>query len=184
MRSVVLFSGGLDSTAALVMAHEASDVVAVVHVQYGQPHGVAELAAARLIAPEVEVFYISTLPTSGDIFVGRNPVILSLAASIAISRDATQVWAGFCQEDAAGFPDCREDFVKAQEAALRLALDSAPLTIITPLLKQSKADTIRFLMSKGIDIKITHTCYRGVSPGCGICSACITRNRAVTEVGQ
>lgn len=185
MRSVVLFSGGLDSYAALVLAKEQSGVVTVVHVQYGQPHGPQEFEAARKLKGDtpMTLLTIPTLPMNGDIFVGRNPILLSLAASVAAGAGAHSVWAGFCQADAKTFPDCRVGFLGAQEMALRLALDDASFTITVPLLFKTKPETLELLAQRGLleQAMLTHTCYRGERKpfpwgyGCGECSACTTR---------
>lgn len=190
MRSVVLFSGGLDSYATLLLAREVSDVVAVIHVRYGQPHGSQEYGAARKLAGcELTVLDINKINQVGDIFIGRNSILLSLAASIAIGEGATSVWAGFCQADAEGFPDCRPAFVEAQQYALRIALDMSEFEIVTPLIKKSKRDVFSILAERDAleyAIEHTHTCYRGDHStrhvwgyGCGMCNACAVRSSAL-----
>lgn len=186
MRSVVLFSGGLDSYATLVLARESSDVVAAVHVRYGQPHGDAEFSAARQLTGGAPLLLLDvpTIARQGDIFVGRNPIMLSLAASVAASLGASSVWAGFCQADAAAFPDCRLAFLGVQEMALRLALDNPSFNITAPLMFHTKREILDVLTKRGLskEAMMTHTCYRGDHQtehawgfGCGECNACVTR---------
>jgi 7-cyano-7-deazaguanine synthase in queuosine biosynthesis len=185
MKSVVLFSGGLDSYATLVLAKEQSNVVAAVHVRYGQPHGDAEFAAAELLVGNVPLVVLDApgLSRQGDIFVGRNPILLTLAASVAAGMGVHSVWAGFCQADAEAFPDCRVGFIAAQEMALRLALDDRSFTITAPLLFHTKGEIWDILARRDLmdEMMTTHTCYRGVREphpwgfGCGECNACKTR---------
>jgi 7-cyano-7-deazaguanine synthase len=78
------------------------------------------------------------LPTS---FVpGRNALLLTLAASVAVSRGASEIWSGVCQTDFSGYPDCRLIFVEAMQQALTLAMPSSnPIRIVTPLMHLTKA---------------------------------------------
>lgn len=185
MKSVVLFSGGLDSFAALLLARESSEVVVAVHAQYGQPHGAQEFEAARALRGDTPMHLLTlpAIPTMGDIFQARNPILLSHAASVAASVGASAIWAGFCMADAEAFPDCRPRFLAAQEKALELALGQH-MTITAPLLFTSKAETFDILIKRGRleeALHATHTCYRGDRTtqywgrGCGECSACVTR---------
>lgn len=188
MQSIVLFSGGLDSLAALALARESSDVLALVYFEYGQLHARAEREAVDRLSIGTTTYIMSVpalsdIAMDGDIFPSRNPVFLALAAGVASARKATQVWAGFCWDDVAGFPDCRPAFIGAQQTALRLALDLPAFEIVTPLLYRSKVETFALLESRRLlDVaRHTHTCYKGSRDehdwghGCGNCSACMTR---------
>lgn len=117
---------------------------------------------------------------------GRNLVFLSLAAAYAAQNGAKALVTGVCEADAAGYPDCRGDFVRATEQAISLALDDT-FYVHAPLLELNKAQT--FVMADmlgALDLVRfgTHTCYEGVHDegnrhpwgyGCGECPACKER---------
>ena len=115
---------------------------------------------------------------------GRNAFFLTAAAVWAKTLGATVLYTGVSQADYSGYPDCREVFVKAQEKAIRLALDF-PIRIVTPFMKMTKADEWALAAKLGIfDIiaNETVTCYNGIpGRGCGTCPACRLRNRGLKD---
>ena len=127
------------------------------------------------------------LPTS---FVpARNALFLTLAAAVAVKEGARDVVTGTCQTDYSGYPDCRREFVDAQEQALTLALPSScgPIRISTPLMWLSKAETVRLarrLPGCWEALALSVTCYEGRRPGCGECPACALRARGFAEAGE
>ena len=132
------------------------------------------------------------METSGlpNTFVpGRNLLFLTLAAAVAYRRGLQVMVTGVCETDFSGYPDCRDDTMKAMQLALSLGMDHRFL-IETPLMWIDKADTWRMAESLGgkalIDLIIehTHTCYLGDRQhrhawgyGCGTCPACELRAR-------
>ena len=127
------------------------------------------------------------LPTS---FVpGRNALLLTLAASFAATLDARDVVTGVCQTDYSGYPDCREEFVTAMQAALNLAMPSSlrPMRLHTPLMHLTKAETValaRRLPGAWDALALSVTCYNGQRPGCEVCPACALRGRGFDEAGE
>jgi 7-cyano-7-deazaguanine synthase len=125
------------------------------------------------------------LPTT---FVpGRNLVFFCFAGAFAYRRGARHVIAGMCETDYSGYPDCRDDTVKAMQVALSLGLDK-PITLHTPLMWIDKADTFALAEELGgqpfLDLVIedSHSCYRGDRThrhawgyGCDDCPACALR---------
>jgi 7-cyano-7-deazaguanine synthase len=120
---------------------------------------------------------------------GRNLLFLTLAAAVAYRRDLQVLVTGVCETDFSGYPDCRDDTMKAMQLALSLGMDKR-LLIETPLMWIDKADTWRLAESLGgemlVDLLIehTHTCYLGERGqrhawgyGCGRCPACELRAR-------
>lgn len=118
---------------------------------------------------------------------GRNLVFLTYAAALAWQRGISVLVAGMCETDYSGYPDCREATVQAAAHALRLGLD-APLTVETPLMYLTKAETWGLARDLGgtrlVDLirEETHTCYMGDRAtlhawgyGCGACPACDLR---------
>jgi 7-cyano-7-deazaguanine synthase len=125
------------------------------------------------------------LPTT---FVpGRNLIFLSFAGAIAYRRSARHLVAGMCETDYSGYPDCRDDTVKAMQVALSLGLGRR-LTVHAPLMWIDKAATFALAEELGgqpfLDLVIedSHSCYRGERSkrhdwgyGCGDCPACQLR---------
>lgn len=126
------------------------------------------------------------LPTS---FVpGRNAFFLTLAGAVAVKLGAKNIVTGTCQTDYSGYPDCRREFIDAQELALTLAMPSSsgPIKIHTPLMFMTKAETARLAMTlPGCwdALALSMTCYNGQRPGCGTCPACILREKGFAEAG-
>ena len=120
---------------------------------------------------------------------GRNLLFLTLAAALAYRRDLQVIVTGVCETDFSGYPDCRDDTMKAMQLALSLGMDKRFL-IDTPLMWIDKADTWQLARDLGGDplvnliIEHTHTCYQGDRThrhawgyGCGTCPACELRAR-------
>jgi 7-cyano-7-deazaguanine synthase len=125
------------------------------------------------------------LPTT---FVpGRNLVFLTFAAALAYRRGARHLVAGMCETDYSGYPDCRDDTIKAMQVALTLGMDRR-FVVHTPLMWIDKAATFALAQEIGGErlvqavIELTHSCYRGDRSrrhdwgyGCGECPACELR---------
>ncbi len=125
------------------------------------------------------------LPTT---FVpGRNLIFFAFAGALAYRRGARHIVAGMCETDYSGYPDCRDETVKAMQLALSLGLDKR-IAIHTPLMWVDKAGT--FAMAEDLagqpflDVVVedTHSCYLGDRThwhdwgfGCGSCPACQLR---------
>jgi 7-cyano-7-deazaguanine synthase len=145
----------------------------------------AQLSSTALTEDRAIEMQANGLPNT---FVpGRNLLFLTLAATIAYRRGATVLVGGMCETDYSGYPDCRDNTIKAQQLALSLGLDG-PMTIETPLMFLTKAATWQLAEQLGGDalvqltIEHTHTCYLGErgalhawGHGCGHCPACALR---------
>lgn len=120
---------------------------------------------------------------------GRNLLFLTLAAALAYRRDLQVLVTGVCETDFSGYPDCRDDTMKAMQLALSLGMDRR-LLIETPLMWIDKAATWALARQLGgqplVDLIVehTHTCYQGDREhrhawgyGCGSCPACELRAR-------
>jgi 7-cyano-7-deazaguanine synthase len=118
---------------------------------------------------------------------GRNLMFLTFAAALAYRRGITHIVTGVCETDFSGYPDCRDDTMKAMQVTLNLGMESR-FIIETPLMWIDKAATWQLAQDLGgqplIDIIIedTHTCYLGDREtrhdwgyGCGTCPACALR---------
>lgn len=152
---------------------------------------ISETALTRDMAIEISE---SGLPTT---FVpGRNLIFLCFAGALAYRRSARHLVAGMCETDYSGYPDCRDDTIKAMQVALSLGLDKR-LAVHTPLMWIDKADT--FAMAEEIAgqtfldlvIEDSHSCYRGDRAkrydwgyGCGTCPACQLRAQGFAKFMQ
>ena len=126
------------------------------------------------------------LPTT---FVpGRNLVFLTFAGIVAYRRGSKHLIAGMCETDYSGYPDCRDDTLKAFQAAMNLGMETR-FVIHTPLMWIDKAETWSLAEKLGgkqlikLIIEETHTCYLGNREqkhswgyGCGTCPACELRS--------
>ena len=119
----------------------------------------------------------------------RNTIFLSFALAWAEVLGSSDVFLGVSAVDYSGYPDCRPEFISAYEAMANLATKAAVegrqrLTIHTPLIALSKAETIRRGLELGVDYGLTHSCYEpdGTRP-CGTCDSCLLRARGFAELG-
>jgi 7-cyano-7-deazaguanine synthase len=124
---------------------------------------------------------------------GRNILFFTLAAALAYRRHIRTLVGGMCETDYSGYPDCRDDTVKAVQVALGLGMDTR-FTLETPLMWHTKAETWKMAADLGgaalVDLVIneTHSCYMGerkeLHPwgyGCGECPACKLRSNGFLE---
>jgi len=118
---------------------------------------------------------------------GRNLVFLVMAAALAYRRGLDHIVGGMCETDYSGYPDCRDQTIRAMETALTLGMDRQ-FTLDTPLMWIDKAATWQLAESLGgaplVDLirEETHSCYLGDRSfrhdwgyGCGACPACELR---------
>jgi len=211
-KALVLLSGGQDSTTCLYWAIDryGRDQVVAVSFDYGQRHRI-ELACAETIAAHAGVKHIQ-LPidtftalggdaltdahidvasqadaSSGlpNTFVpGRNLIFVTYAAAYAWQHDIAHLVTGVAQTDYSGYPDCRDETIKALQEAIRLGMESE-IQIHAPLMHLSKKQTVE--LARDLDalpaMAMTHTCYNGTRPPCGECQACNLRARGFAEAG-
>jgi 7-cyano-7-deazaguanine synthase len=142
----------------------------------------SDTALTRDVAIEIAE---NGLPTT---FVpGRNLIFFTFAGALAYRRGARHLIGGMCETDFSGYPDCRDDTLKAMQVALNLGMDRR-FVIHTPLMWIDKAATFALAHELGgqdfVDLLVeeTHTCYLGDRSrrhdwgyGCGHCPACRLR---------
>ena len=211
MKAVVVLSGGQDSATCLALAvkkYGAREVAAITFA-YGQRHavevkyarrlarhfGVAahkivkfgfykDIAQSALLAERGRIGRARGAKCPNTVVEGRNAFFLMAAAVWAKALGATDVYTGVSQADYSGYPDCRAVFIRAQQKAIRLALDW-PVRIMTPFMRKTKAEEWALAARLGIFDLVangTVTCYNGIpGTGCGKCPACKLRNRGLKE---
>ena len=205
--SVIIYSGGLDSTTLLY--EERERVALAVTFDYGSNHAAREIACAKhhcaLLGIEhlvIELgfmsryFQSSLLSGAADIPDGnydeenmkstvvpfRNGIMLSIACGLAESRGLKRVLIANHGGDHAIYPDCRPMFVDAMNAAMQAGTYEG-VQLAAPYTNISKADIIRRGARLGIDYGATYSCYRGGEHHCGTCGTCTERREAFREAG-
>ncbi len=119
----------------------------------------------------------------------RNTIFLSFALAWAEVLDAADIYIGVSAVDYSGYPDCRPEFIEAYQAMARLATKAAvegrqKLTIHTPLISLTKAQTIQRGLGLGVDYGLTHSCYDPLDGRpCGGCDSCLLRARGFAAAG-
>ena len=124
---------------------------------------------------------------------GRNLLFMTVAATLAYRRGLDVLVGGMCETDFSGYPDCRDDTMKALQVALNLGM-ATRTRLETPLMWIDKAQTWELALDLGGDALVdvirtgTHTCYLGERGalhdwgyGCGTCPACALRARGYRE---
>jgi 7-cyano-7-deazaguanine synthase len=211
-RALVLFSGGQDSTTCLAWALARFAAVETIGFDYRQRHRVelgcrasviervrrefpdwsSKLGDDHRIDPALTGAIAIAFEKSGlpNTFVpGRNLLFFSFAAVLGYRRGARHLVGGMCETDYSGYPDCRDDTLKALQATLSLGMDHR-FVIHTPLMWRDKAATWALAHALGGDALVelileeTHSCYLGDRThrhpwgyGCGNCPACELRRR-------
>ncbi len=212
--ALVLFSGGQDSATCLAWALARYPHVETIGFTYGQRHAIEMECRAPIrdalagpgLGPDHIVDLAATIASLGrtaltedvaiamteeglpNTFVpGRNLLFLTCAAAIAYRRGLRRIVAGVCETDYSGYPDCRDDTIKAMQLALNLGLQRR-LVLETPLMWRDKAATWELARTLGGDTLVetirehSHSCYLGDRThrhdwgyGCGACPACDLR---------
>lgn len=124
---------------------------------------------------------------------GRNLIFLTFAATLAYRRGIRHIVTGVCETDFSGYPDCRDDTIKALQVALNLGMDRR-FVLHTPLMWIDKAETWRLARQLGgeplveLITESSHTCYLGTRKerhswgyGCATCPACELRSRGYQQ---
>jgi 7-cyano-7-deazaguanine synthase len=209
--AVVCVSGGMDSavTAALAALEHR---LAFLHANYGQRTAAKELECfeglaghyaveARLVVDFKVLSAIGgssltdrriavrqgeplagAVPTSYVPF--RNAHLLSAAVSWAEVLGARAVFVGAVWEDSSGYPDCRPEFYRAFQEAVRLGTrPETEIEIVTPVIRMGKAEIVRRGLELGVPFASTWSCYQAEDRACGLCESCVLRLRGFLEAG-
>lgn len=114
----------------------------------------------------------------------RNGLLLSTAASIALSKECSIIYYGVHSDDAAGaaYPDCTEVFNDAMNTAIYEG-SGKQLHIEAPFVSCTKAEIVKKGLELGVPYELTWSCYAGNDEPCGKCGTCIDRENAFTANG-
>ena len=213
MHTVAVVSGGMDSvTLAYKLANDGDDLT-LISFDYGQrhrkelafaatcaerlgaTHEIADLtsinrllAGSSLTSDEIEVPDGHYAEESMKITVvpNRNAIMISIAAGLAVSRNADRVAVGVHGGDHFIYPDCRPGFAEAMDKAISLGNEGfAPdqFGLITPFIDVSKTEIARIGDELGVPWTETWSCYKGGEIHCGTCGTCVERREAFHEAG-
>ena len=206
-KSVVLLSGGLDSSVVLSIAVKKFDVHCI-SFNYGQRHRRELTFAKKQVklqkAKEHKIFKIDFFGGSSltdDIDVpenrnvenipdkipityvpARNTIFLSYAIGYAEFLGCDDIFLGVNAIDYSGYPDCRPNFIKAFENLANIATKKSILgekfKIHTPLIKMTKEKIILEGIKNNVDFKNTSSCYNPLNKmSCGKCDSCLLRKK-------
>lgn len=209
METVLIYSGGLDSTVLLFKLRADGHKVRALGINYGQRHG-KELLAARTICADLGVeFRVADLSAIKPLLGGssqtddsvpvphghyaaetmkltvvpnRNMVMLSVAIAWAISTKSDCVSYAAHGGDHAIYPDCREEFASALNTASLLA-DWHQVRIDRPFVRETKAGLVALGERFGVPFARTWSCYEGGEIHCGKCGTCVERREAFSLAG-
>lgn len=205
----LLLSGGLDSTtlAGWIREEHPGEAVRAYTFLYGQKHAV-ELQAARAVAAAfgMEHHVVELAPIHGSALTdadtplpeardlasvtgvapsyvpARNLLFIAQMASLQDAEGPGILWLGVHHDDHTGYPDCRPEFIAAADAAVRLGTQYG-LRVEAPFVHWSKAAIIRWGLAHTVPYELTHSCYQGCEPACGVCDTCQARLQAFAEAG-
>ncbi len=209
--AVVCVSGGMDSAVTAALAAR-EHRLAFLHGNYGQRTEARELAAFRALADHFAAERRLVVDFSGLRQIGgssltdpampvregepvdgvvptsyvpfRNAHLLAAAVSWAEVIGARAVFVGAVWEDSSGYPDCRPEFYRAFEEAVRLGTrPETSIRIETPVIRMSKAEIVRQGLALGVPFESTWSCYQAEAEACGGCESCRLRLRGFREAG-
>ena len=212
-KSVVLVSGGLDSSTVLALALQQGYRCYTLSFDYGQRHR-SELEAAKRVSElmKVEEHKIVRLDlgtiggsaltdTTIDVpehetagipvtyVPARNTVFLSIALGWAEVLEADTIFLGVNAVDYSGYPDCRPEYISSFETmanlATRAGVEGNKLSIQAPLIDMTKGEIISAGASLGVDYSQTVSCYQASIEGlaCGKCDSCRLRIEGFNQAG-
>ena len=217
-KAVVLLSGGIDSSTVMAIAKREGFELHALTFRYGQRHE-REIEASRRVASLLGArehlildFNLRTIGGSAltdeiDVPKGRsqkeiargipvtyvparNTIFLSFALALAERLEAEDIFFGANQLDYSGYPDCREEYIRAFEQMANLATKAGVegktrIRIHTPLIQMTKAQIVQKGMDLGLDYSLTWSCYDPTPQGlaCGLCDSCQLRLKGFKEAG-
>jgi len=203
--SLIILSGGLDSTVALYKFRPKL----AVSFNYGSKHNDIEISHAAISCEKLGIEHLvvnmrflgsilksDLLKSGGDIPEGhyaepimkrtvvpfRNGIMLSIACGIAESSGLTEVIIGNHSGDHAVYPDCRDGFINAMENAM-LKGTYAGIRLKSPFLNLTKTEITKLGIEIGVPFEDSYSCYNGEATHCGRCSTCFERREAFYLTG-
>jgi 7-cyano-7-deazaguanine synthase len=217
-KAVILLSGGIDSATAAAIAQRNDFDLYALTFRYGQRHE-REIKSANKVAAwlrvEEHVIIDADLRAIGGSALtdrievpkgrsiseiehgipvtyvpARNTIFLAYGLALTERVEASDIFFGANQLDYSGYPDCRDEYVRAFERMANLATKAAvegkvQLKIHTPLIQMTKAEIIKQGSKLGVDYSLTWSCYDPTVDGkaCALCDSCQLRLKGFKEAG-
>jgi 7-cyano-7-deazaguanine synthase len=217
-KAVILLSGGIDSATAAAIARDNYFDLYALTFRYGQRHEREIKSAIRvgvwlrveehiIIDADLRAIGGSALTDRIEVPKGRsrshiehgipityvparNTIFLAYGLALTEKIAASDIFFGANQLDYSGYPDCREEYVRAFEKMADLATKAAVegkvrLKIHTPLIQMTKAEIIKQGNQLGLDYGLTWSCYDPTDDGkaCALCDSCQLRLKGFKEAG-
>lgn len=209
MKTVLVYSGGMDSTTLLYKLLHDGDTVQCLSFDYGQRHK-KELKAAAKICKKLDVPHTiinlqsikpliknSALTDNLKVPEGhyqdesmrvtvvpnRNMIFLSLAIAHAVSLKFDRVAIAVHAGDHAIYPDCRPAFINEMRRVSKVANYEA-IEIYAPFLNISKREIAKIGKKLAVPFEETWTCYKGLAKPCGKCGSCVERQEALSKLNK
>lgn len=218
VNAVILLSGGIDSATAAAMATDQGFDLHALSFRYGQRHEreldfagkVAKFLGAkthRVLSFDLRAIGGSALTDEIDVPKGRseaviaqgipvtyvparNTIFLSFALALAERIEAQSIFFGANQLDYSGYPDCREEYIRAFEGMANLATKAgvegrSRIKIHAPLIHMTKVEIIKAGLALGLDYALTWSCYdpQPDDRACGRCDSCQLRLKGFQHAG-
>lgn len=208
--AIVVVSGGLDSTTLLYHLLATRYELKGISVDYGQRHGLRELAAAEDICRRLGIEHRMLDMTSIVGFLGtnslsdattevpegryepetmqlttvpnRNMILLSVGIAWAISSSFDSVAFGAHGGRYTPYPDCQPAFAESMNAVAGLC-DWRKIQVLAPFIDWEKGDIVRRGAELQVPFEMTWSCYKGGEKHCGICGTCVDRKEAFARCG-
>ena len=209
--TIVVTSGGMDSTTLLAYYHKRQHQVTALSINYGQRH-VRELDAAAQVAAHYGVEHlVIDVPTLGralsgsaltdatvDVPLGhyaeqsmratvvpnRNAILANIAVGVAVARKADVVAIGVHAGDHYIYPDCRPAFVDQLNALVAVATEGFHTPRIeAPFVNATKTEIAALGAALGAPLHLSWSCYQGGDVHCGACGTCYERREAFRDAG-
>jgi len=155
--------------------------------------GGSALTDEQLAVPEAEPEFHGLAPSERGSQIPvtyvpfRNAHFLSAAVSWAEVLGAQKIFIGAVEQDSSGYPDCRPEFYRAFNEAIRIGTragnEAGGIEIVTPLIGMRKAQIVTLGLELGAPLDLTWSCYSREDRACGVCESCVLRMRAFAAAG-
>jgi 7-cyano-7-deazaguanine synthase len=209
MKIMFILSGGLDSTTALYELKKKHEIIEALTFDYGQRHH-KEIQCAKKICETLKLHHRiidishlngllqgssltnTAIPTphgrydestmKTTIVPNRNAIMINIAAGYAISKKIYGIGLGVHAGDHYIYPDCRPEFIEAQQKTLSLA-NECDFRLLAPFLNLNKSQIVAKGQEMGVPFEYTWSCYEGKEKPCGKCGSCTERIEAFEKNG-
>ena len=200
--AILLLSGGMDSTTLLYHLRDTNPSLQLhtISIDYNQRHRVeldcaaeisaragatthrvvplnlAHIGGSPLTDPDVDVPAAADGAQIDTVVPFRNMLFVTLAAACGETMGVHDIYLSPVLDDYDAYRDCRRPFYDSLQTTLGLgATRDTPCQIHTPFVQKSKTDVVGLGLQLRVPWALTHTCYEGTRPACGVCDACSER---------